>query len=181
MIKDAWLTEAQEAINSLEDLETKLNLNFNSSAAESILVNIGVKLDRLESLLLNPPTRPILTNEDLDFRWKMLSDIQLRTRTLARSVSASLTCPNRPSNVPDIGSNDNTDRYNQDFMKTVYSQDQKELMKPLLFDDENRSQVEQNELSFMSMISLRKACSTFLLFLGLVALLFLVVLLCTTM
>ncbi|XLS60365.1 hypothetical protein HN51_014593 [Arachis hypogaea] len=113
MIKDAWLTEAQEAINSLEDLETKLNLNFNSSAAESILVNIGVKLDRLESLLLNPPTRPILTNEDLDFRWKMLSDIQLRTRTLARSVSASLTCPNRPSNVPDIGSNDNTDRYNQ--------------------------------------------------------------------
>ncbi|MED6110664.1 hypothetical protein PIB30_044946 [Stylosanthes scabra] len=160
MIKDAWLTEAQEATNSLQDLETKLNLNFNlSTTAESMLLDIGVKLDRLESLLLNPPTRPILTNEDLDFRWKMLSDIKLRTRTLARSVSASLPCPNRPSNVAAIGSNDNIGHYNQRF-------------------DENcklQRSVRVDETSSV----MRKPCSIFM-FLGLAALLFLVVLLCTT-
>ncbi|KAJ1385156.1 hypothetical protein SESBI_41941 [Sesbania bispinosa] len=182
---DAWLREAEEASQWVEDLETRLdhknNLNVSvDDSARSKLLQLGVRLDRLESLLLNPPTKPILTHEDLDFRWKMLSDIQQRTRTLARSLYA-LPFPNRPRNVSATGSkeyNINTDNHDQDLLKTSYSQGQSELLKPLLSDDANRSQVLFQPISLMSRISLWKACSTIFLFLGLAALLFVVVLLC---
>ncbi|KAK7284268.1 hypothetical protein RJT34_19012 [Clitoria ternatea] len=173
---DAWLREAEEASRWVEDLENRIshkNFNFSvTNSARSKLLDLGVKLDRLESLLRNPPTKPILSNEDLDFRWKLFSDIQLRTRTLARSLYA-LPCPTRPRNVSDAGSieynvsNDYND--DQDLLKRMYSQGQSELAKqPLLSDDENRTQIQP--YSFMSGISLWKAC-TFLFFLGLVALL----------
>ncbi|XP_027352538.1 uncharacterized protein LOC113863234 isoform X1 [Abrus precatorius] len=94
---DAWLREAEEASQWVEDLESKaLNSSVSVSiihSARSKLLELGAKLDRLESLLRNPPPKPILTDEDLDFRWTLFSDIQLRTRTLARSIYA-LPCPN---------------------------------------------------------------------------------------
>ncbi|KAK7337892.1 hypothetical protein VNO77_18482 [Canavalia gladiata] len=101
---DAWLREAEEASQWVEEMENIMNhnnLNFSVSivhSSRSKLLELGVKLDRLESLLRNPPPKPILTDEDLDFRWKMFSDIQLRTRTLARSLYA-LPLPNRPRNA----------------------------------------------------------------------------------
>ncbi|TKY61405.1 hypothetical protein E2542_SST11256 [Spatholobus suberectus] len=138
---DAWLREAEEASQWVEDLENRLNHNYPNlsvtliHSARSKLLELGVKLDRLESLLRNPPTKPILTQEDLDFRWKMFSDIQLGTRTLAGSLYA-LPCPNRPGNVPDTGSkeyNVSTDYYDQDLLKTTSSQAQSELLKqPLM-------------------------------------------------
>lgn len=62
---DAWLREAEEASQWLGDLETRLNYKNSFSvnvvgSARSKLLELGVKLDRLESLLRNPPTKPIL-------------------------------------------------------------------------------------------------------------------------
>ncbi|ONI04802.1 hypothetical protein PRUPE_6G340300 [Prunus persica] len=90
LVKDAWIIEAEEASSLVEDLEAKTKNKYPGQLslreiARSKLLELGVKLDRLESLLHNPPSKPILTKEDVDFRWKMLSDIQLRTRTLALS------------------------------------------------------------------------------------------------
>ncbi|XP_027352539.1 uncharacterized protein LOC113863234 isoform X2 [Abrus precatorius] len=62
-------------------------------------------------------------------------------------------------------------------LQTSYSQGQSELPKPLLSDEANRIQQVQ-PLSFISKISLWKACSTILFFLGLAALISFVVLLC---
>ncbi|KAK7317348.1 hypothetical protein RJT34_01492 [Clitoria ternatea] len=165
---DAWLREAEEALWWMEDLESRIchkNFNFSvTNSARSKVLDLDVKLDRLESLLCNPPPNPSY----LDFRWKLFSDIQLRTRTLARSLYA-LPCPTRPRNVSDAGSieyNVNND-YNDDqdtiyyfipqfsketcpsygftlfanLLKSMYSQGQSELAKqPLLSDDENRTQ-----------------------------------------
>ncbi|KAK7832846.1 hypothetical protein CFP56_026176 [Quercus suber] len=69
------------------------------STAKSKLLELGVKLDRLESLLHNPPSKPNLTDEELKFRWKMLSDIQLRTREVALSLYA-FPSPNRSGGLP---------------------------------------------------------------------------------
>lgn len=71
LIMDAWLKEAEEASQWVEDLERRLHhcLNLGQStsmgvtlvdSARSKLLQLGVKLDRLESLLRNPPPKPIL-------------------------------------------------------------------------------------------------------------------------
>lgn len=147
---DAWIREAQEGSQWLEDLESRINhkrLIHSSSlnSARSMLLKLGAKLDRLESLLHNLPTKPILyilplnssflfldklikfcshfvscsllswatevdelvigeerscwdsnaylqlifrTDEDVEYRWKMLKDIQLRTKALVSTISA---------------------------------------------------------------------------------------------
>ncbi|KAK7258722.1 hypothetical protein RIF29_24304 [Crotalaria pallida] len=192
---DAWLREAEEASQWVEDLESRLNhknLNISQTStsssvnvlgsAGSKLLELGVKLDRLESLLRNPPTKPILytTDEDVDFRWKMLSDIQLRTRTLARSICAQPSSPNRPSIVRATGireHNVSNDYHDRDVEKISYSQDHSDMLKPLLSEDASRNQFQIQSFSFMSMIW--KACSALLLFLGVSALVFLVVLIFT--
>lgn len=56
---DSWMREAQEALTALEDLETKIK-NQSMEIGRSKLVEVGVKLDRLEALLHNPPSKPIL-------------------------------------------------------------------------------------------------------------------------
>ncbi|XWS58314.1 hypothetical protein CRYUN_Cryun08bG0023400 [Craigia yunnanensis] len=105
LMGDAWIREAQEASKLVEDIETRVN-NKNPTlkhqenglvdiTARSKLLEAGIKLDRLESLLRNPPSKPILTNEDLNYRWKMLSDMQLRTKALALSLYA-LPTSSRP-------------------------------------------------------------------------------------
>ncbi|KAL9356269.1 hypothetical protein Peur_049522 [Populus x canadensis] len=57
--------------------------------AQSKLREAGVKLDCLGSFLHNPPSKPNLSKEDSDFRWKKLSDLRLRTRALALNLYAS--------------------------------------------------------------------------------------------
>ncbi|KAK6233024.1 hypothetical protein SCA6_003097 [Theobroma cacao] len=130
LMGDAWIREAQEASKLVEDIETRVK-NKNPSlkhqenrlvdiTARSKLLEAGIKLDRLESLLRNPPSKPILTvtvhkwlfltlfvmgmvdslsicrtNEDLDYRWKMLSELQLRTKALALCLYA-LPTSSRP-------------------------------------------------------------------------------------
>ncbi|KAG6751733.1 hypothetical protein POTOM_043937 [Populus tomentosa] len=95
LVMDAWIREAQEATKLVEDIESRIKNkdlaeeNRLRDIAQSKLIEAGVKLDRLESLLHNPPSKPALTREDSEFRWKMLSDLQLRTRALALRLYTS--------------------------------------------------------------------------------------------
>ena len=60
---DSWIREAQEASRLVENLETKIENNPRKAlgaTARSNLFELGIKLDRLESLLHNPPSKPIL-------------------------------------------------------------------------------------------------------------------------
>ncbi|KAJ7973458.1 Syntaxin of plants 52, putative isoform 2 [Quillaja saponaria] len=185
LIIDAWMREAEEASQWVEDLESRIkNKNLEQlslvDSARSKLLGLGVKLDRLESLLRNPHSKPTLTDEDLDFRWNFLSDIQLRTKSLAGYLYA-LPSFDRPRSDSAVDANECTNRganyYYQDKMKASCSNYDSELLKPLRSDDANLSEVEiQRVGSFMSLYSIRKACSTISLFLGIAALLFIVVL-----
>ncbi|KDP23638.1 hypothetical protein JCGZ_23471 [Jatropha curcas] len=99
LVIDAWIREAQEVSILVEDIESRIknkNLELElelghrlKEIAKSKLFEVGIKLDRLESLLHNPPSKPILTKEDVEFRWEMLSDFRSRTRVLALSVYSS--------------------------------------------------------------------------------------------
>ena len=65
LVIDAWIKEAEEALKLVEGLENTIK-NRNPehfslrSTAKSKLLELGVKLDRLESLLHNPPSKPNL-------------------------------------------------------------------------------------------------------------------------
>ena len=65
LVIDAWIKEAEEALKLVEGLENTIK-NRNPehfslrSTANSKLLELGVKLDRLESLLHNPPSKPNL-------------------------------------------------------------------------------------------------------------------------
>ncbi|BBH06684.1 hypothetical protein Prudu_018406 [Prunus dulcis] len=66
LVKDAWIIEAEEASSLVEDLEAKTKNKYPDQLslreiARSKLLELGVKLDRLESLLHNPPSKPILS------------------------------------------------------------------------------------------------------------------------
>uniref|UniRef100_F6HTT5 Uncharacterized protein n=1 Tax=Vitis vinifera TaxID=29760 RepID=F6HTT5_VITVI len=61
---NAWIREAQEASRLVENLEIKIENNPQQAlgdTARSNLFDLGIKLDRLESLLHNPPSKPILS------------------------------------------------------------------------------------------------------------------------
>ncbi|XP_016649545.1 PREDICTED: uncharacterized protein LOC103318612 isoform X1 [Prunus mume] len=139
LVKDAWIREAEEASSLVEDLEAKTKNKHPDQLslreiARSKLLELGMKLDRLESLLHNPPSKPILTKEDVDFRWKMLSDIQLRTRTLALSFFVLERSERLPAIKED---NKNANRCDQDEVKLSFSKDDQELLTPLLIKPSN--------------------------------------------
>ena len=66
LVMDAWIREAQEATKLVEDIESRIKNkdlaeeNRLRDIAQSKLIEAGVKLDRLESLLHNPPSKPVL-------------------------------------------------------------------------------------------------------------------------
>lgn len=72
IVIDTWLIEAHEAVKLVEEVETRVNskniivqqdhlrLSVGDDIARSKLLEAGIKLDRLESLLHNPPAKPIL-------------------------------------------------------------------------------------------------------------------------
>ncbi|KAK4282875.1 hypothetical protein QN277_014200 [Acacia crassicarpa] len=183
---DAWIREAQEASLLLEDLESRIEhkrLIHSASvhSARSKLLDLGAKLDRLESLLRNLPAKPILTDEDVEYRWKMLKDMQLRTKSLISSISA-VPSPNWSKDVPGAESeecNVSPDCYDQDETKTSYPKDNTELLKALVPADAASRSEGQVISSSMPMSLTWKACSTILLFLALAALAFFLALLCT--
>ncbi|XVF31186.1 hypothetical protein REPUB_Repub16aG0123800 [Reevesia pubescens] len=193
LMGDAWIREAQEASKLVEDIETRV-INSNNPTLKpqekrvvditacSKLLEAGIKLDRLESLLRNPPSKPILTNEDLDYRWKMLSDMQLRTKALALSLYA-LPTSSRPGylNPGDTKATNRTvNDYEQDQTKTVSSKDDPELFRLLISNDAMmQSQVQMKQCGTSTSLSfLRKVFWIFGAVLGLAALIFILVLVC---
>ncbi|XP_021817618.1 uncharacterized protein LOC110759789 [Prunus avium] len=169
LVKDAWIREAEEASSLVEDLEAKTKNKYPDQLtlreiARSKLLELGVKLDRLESLLHNPPSKPILTKEDVDFRWKMLSDIQLRTRTLALSFFVLGRSERLPEDTKEH--NKNANRCDQDEVKLSFSKDDQELLKPLLIKPSN---------SYTPMSLHWKTCRGISVVLGVTACLFILV------
>ncbi|GMY21016.1 syntaxin-52 [Fagus crenata] len=139
IVVDAWIREAEEGLRLVEDLENRIKNNRNPeqfslrSTAGSNLLELGVKLDRLESLLHNPHSKPILTDEDLKFRWKMLSDIQLRAREVALSIYA-YPSPNISGGLPAADAKEISRAVSscQDQMKASSSKDGLELLETLV-------------------------------------------------
>ncbi|GLT90543.1 hypothetical protein SLE2022_084690 [Rubroshorea leprosula] len=192
LMVDAWMREAQEALKLVEDVETRVknknphqeqqqedeNLRL-TEIARSKLFEVGVKVDRLESLLHNPPSKPILTNEDLEYRWKMLSDIQLRTRVLALSLYA-IPSPNRPQSLHTACTVENIRTVNRDEpdqMKASISEDDPEMLRPLISDSE-KGQVQIKQYSTTSMSLLQNAFWTVCVLLGSAILIFILILIC---
>ncbi|KAG4189236.1 hypothetical protein ERO13_A08G214300v2 [Gossypium hirsutum] len=192
LMADAWLREAEEALKLVEDIENRVN-NKNPSlqnhgncvidiAARSKLLDVGIKIDRLESLLRNPPSKPILTNEDIDYRWKMLSDMLLRIKALALRLYA-LPTSSRPGNSIHGNHNDMnkiiTDNI-QDRTKSFLSEEDRELFRPLIANDVSMtSQVQTKQGSTSTPLSfLQKICWFFGAILGLAALTFILILIC---
>uniref|UniRef100_A0A5B7ANR5 Uncharacterized protein n=1 Tax=Davidia involucrata TaxID=16924 RepID=A0A5B7ANR5_DAVIN len=189
LIGDAWIREAEEASRLLEDLEIRVKNNNPEERfrliACSKLLELGVKLDRLESLLHNPPSRPILTDQDLDFRWKMLSDIKQRTNAAALSLRASPST-NRLGGLPTantketIRTMDCQEAHDQDHAKVPISEEALGLQKPLISTSATQSQL-QIKLSGSSASTnwLCKVCLVIFVILGAVILLFVLVIICS--
>ncbi|OWM82015.1 hypothetical protein CDL15_Pgr001589 [Punica granatum] len=201
---DAWMREAVEASQLIDDLETRIkncspdHLIGLKDSAKPKLLQLGVKLDRLESLLHNPPLKPILTETDIDLRWKLLSDIQLRMRVVALTLFA-VRSTNRPEGLQNAADTEEIRRsrsiHDCDSMATTLSKDDPEMLKPLILPDATQSQTQvptstrhytnsyilQIKECGSSMLKtcLRKACWTAGMILGAFALLFALFVLCT--
>ncbi|KAL5835433.1 hypothetical protein ACOSQ3_014994 [Xanthoceras sorbifolium] len=200
IVIDAWMREAQEAVKLVEDIETRVKISknniiitieeqrqqqqqrFGDDVARSKLLEVGVKLDRLESLLHNPPTKPILTNDDLEHRWTLLSDTKLRMKALALTLYAMPSSPNRTgdSAVADTKETNRTaNSYDNDQIKASFAKDEPELVKPLVSDNTTQSHMQIRQFgSFTSMSLFWKVCWIVCGVLVAVAFLFVLVILC---
>ncbi|KAK8605197.1 hypothetical protein V6N13_082648 [Hibiscus sabdariffa] len=192
LMADAWIREAEEALKLVEDIENRVN-NKNTSlkhhencvidiAARSKLLESGIKVDRLESLLKNPPSKPILTDEDVDYRWKMLSDMRIRTKALALSLYA-LPTSSRPGSL--TRGNDHETKKTisdcvQDRTKTFPSEEERDLFRPLIANDVSMpSQVQTKQCCTSASLSLlKKVFWIFGAILGLAALIFVLIVIC---
>ncbi|ESR46268.1 hypothetical protein CICLE_v10002536mg [Citrus x clementina] len=191
LVVDAWLREAQEAEKLVEEIDGRVKNKSQEQQQQSLsddiiarskLLEVGVKLDRLESLLRNPPSKPIFnlvlqciyrTNEDLESRWKMLSDIQLRMKALAvRLYAMPYPMPRRQGGLPAADTREtdiNADSYDQGQIRASFAKDESELLQPL---------VAIRRSSFISMTLLWKICWTIGIILGAAAFLFILFILC---
>ncbi|KAH8939266.1 hypothetical protein BDL97_15G028900 [Sphagnum fallax] len=97
---DSWLKEFQEALQLADDIEAgvqernKLPAHSSEgtrivSASRRKLTRFNTKLDRLESLLQNPPLRTSLNEKELYRRQDMLLTIRFKSKQMAASVSSS--------------------------------------------------------------------------------------------
>ncbi|XP_021891268.1 uncharacterized protein LOC110809687 [Carica papaya] len=111
----------------------------------------------------------------------MLSDIQLRTRAVALSLYA-LPSQNRPggSAVPITkGTNINSNSHYEDQMKSLFSNDDPELLKPLVPDDPTSSQGAKQCSNGICRSFLWRAGQAICIILGAVVVLVILVVLCS--
>ncbi|KAK8506852.1 hypothetical protein V6N13_052218 [Hibiscus sabdariffa] len=185
VMADAWIREAEEALKLVEDIENRVKdkkPSFIDIAARSKLLESGIKVDRLESLLRNPPSKPILTDEDVDYRWKMLSDMRIRTKALALCLYA-LPTSSRPGSLThgnDNGTKKTVSDCVQDRTKTFPSEEERDLFRPLIANDVwMPSQVQTKQCTTSASPSLlKKVFWIFGAILGLAALTFLLIVIC---
>eukprot|EP00249_Psilotum_nudum_P011624 c23283_g1_i1 orf=402-1112(+) len=111
-ILDAWLKEFEEAMGLADDVAARIRERDSiiasggdpsrlvSSTRRKITV-LGSSLDRLESLLQNPPAKPTLHEKELYRRQDMLLGIRYKTKQMAASLSTS-----QPQNRTVLGQDD---------------------------------------------------------------------------
>ncbi|KAG6558257.1 hypothetical protein Mapa_000007 [Marchantia paleacea] len=108
---DSWLKEFEEAMRLADDILARINernmmlASGNDptrlvSATRRKITMLGTKLDRLESLLQNPPIKPSIEKE-MYRRQDMLLGIRFRTKQMAAALSTS-----QPSNRATLMGND---------------------------------------------------------------------------
>lgn len=108
---DSWLKEFEEAMRLADDILARLNernMMLTSGADPSRLVSatrrkltmLGTKLDRLESLLKNPPMKTNITEKEMYRRQDMLLGIRFRTKQMTSALSTD-----QPSNRANLLSN----------------------------------------------------------------------------
>ncbi|OAE21983.1 hypothetical protein AXG93_4382s1140 [Marchantia polymorpha subsp. ruderalis] len=101
---DSWLKEFEEAMRLADDILARINernmmlASGNDptrlvSATRRKITMLGTKLDRLESLLQNPPIKPSISEKEMYRRQDMLLGIRFRTKQMAAALSTS-----QPSN-----------------------------------------------------------------------------------
>ncbi|KAH7281961.1 hypothetical protein KP509_35G005200 [Ceratopteris richardii] len=99
-LSDTWLKEFEEASKLADDIAGRLRERENivsSGGDPSQLITstrrkitaLGTCLDRLESLLQNPPEKPVLNEVEVYRRHEMLLGLRYRTKQMAASVSTS--------------------------------------------------------------------------------------------
>ncbi|KAH7415146.1 hypothetical protein KP509_14G030000 [Ceratopteris richardii] len=99
-LSDTWLKEFEEAAKLADDITGRLRereiIQSTGGDPSHLIVStrrkitvLGTCLDRLESLLQNPPEKPILSKEEIHRRQDMLLGIRLRTKQMAASFSTS--------------------------------------------------------------------------------------------
>eukprot|EP00252_Welwitschia_mirabilis_P024318 TRINITY_DN7174_c0_g1_i3.p1 TRINITY_DN7174_c0_g1~~TRINITY_DN7174_c0_g1_i3.p1 ORF type:complete len:174 (-),score=22.60 TRINITY_DN7174_c0_g1_i3:342-863(-) len=109
---DAWILEVEEASQLTEEIEARIRdkdaliaIGKDPSpilvGARRKLMILGTKLDRLESLLHNPPAKPVLNQNDLQSRKDMISDMRQRTRQLANCLCTSKFTTKQDAREPD--------------------------------------------------------------------------------
>eukprot|EP01018_Ginkgo_biloba_P031632 Gb_29012 [translate_table: standard] len=93
---DAWLCEAEEANQLAEDIESRIRerdsvmavggdpYHIVSEARRKLMV-LGTKLDRLESLLQNPPAKPILETVRTKTKTPKKQNTDIENATLSNS------------------------------------------------------------------------------------------------
>ncbi|OAY44170.1 uncharacterized protein LOC110620430 [Manihot esculenta] len=187
LVVDAWIREAQEVSVLVEDIENRIKNKDLAQGhrlrdnAQSKLLEVGVKLDRLESLLHNPPSKPILTKDDMKFRWEMLADFRLRTRVLVVSLYTSPSSK-RAGRVTVSNAKETcklTESGHQDHMMPFLSEDDPEMLKPLISEDASQSHMQMKRSgSCIPMSLLKKVCWIICLIIGAAALLFLLFIFC---
>ncbi|KAI5057765.1 hypothetical protein GOP47_0027780 [Adiantum capillus-veneris] len=99
-LSDTWLKEFEEAMKLADDISGRLRERENIvssggdpshliSSTRRKITDLGTCLDRLESLLQNPPEKPRLNQEEVYRRQDMLLGIRFKTKQMASSFSTS--------------------------------------------------------------------------------------------
>ncbi|KAH9327038.1 hypothetical protein KI387_007216 [Taxus chinensis] len=115
LIFDAWMQEAVEAKQLADEIESRIRDRDSAlaagtdrsqhvvTAARRKLLLLGTKLDRLESLIDNPPTKPILSERDLHSRKDMILDMRQQLKQLALSLRTLQS--SKKTNLQDANAN----------------------------------------------------------------------------
>lgn len=164
VVFDAWIREVEEAMQLAEDIESRIrerdslqavwgDPNYVLVGARRKLMLLATKLDRLESLLHNPPAKPVLSERDLHSRKDMILDMQQRMKQMAISLSTSQS-PQK-TDVQDVNANlqllDKEKATNPNNRGISYSEGQIVKDKELLF-----SKVTETESKDMAIASEEK-------------------------
>ncbi|XP_065851982.1 uncharacterized protein [Euphorbia lathyris] len=170
-IEDAWMNEAQEMSNMVEDIESKIknedleNQKRLTDNSKSKLFQVGIKLDRLDSLLHNPHSKPIFGFAEQRKIWNSGGTcFQNSGEEQDHWLSLSIHHP-----------------LQRDHMKSFFYLDDLDMHKPLIVSDEaTQSRDQMRQSGCYTIITVLRILGWIIcLVLGGAALLFLLIIICS--